>query len=67
MQFNLVLVSNKQAVSLWTKLGFDTVGKIPKAFDHPKIGYVDALVMHKWLRLLIDTYNLKNKFSLKLP
>ena len=49
MQFNLVLVSNKQAVSLWTKLGFDTVGKIPKAFDHPKIGYVDALVMHKWL------------------
>ena len=49
MQFNLVLVSNKQAVSLWTKMGFDTVGKIPKAFDHPKIGYVDALVMHKWL------------------
>ena len=35
MQFNLVLVSNKQAISLWTKLGFDTVGKIPKAFDHP--------------------------------
>ena len=49
MQFNLVLVSNKQAVSLWTKLGFDTVGKIPKAFVHPKIGYVDALIMHKWL------------------
>ena len=49
MQFNLVLVSNNQAVSLWTKLGFDTVGKIPKAFDHPKIGYVDALVMHKLL------------------
>ena len=49
MQFNLVLVSNKKAVSLWTKLGFDMVGKIPKAFDHPKIGYVDALVMHKWL------------------
>ena len=49
MQFNLVLVSNKKAVSLWNKLGFDTVGKIPKAFNHPKIGYVDALVMHKWL------------------
>ena len=49
MQFNLVLVSNKRALSLWTKLGFDTVGKIPKAFDHPKIGYVDALIMHKWL------------------
>ena len=49
MQFNLVVATNKQAVSLWTKLGFDTVGKIPKAFNHPKIGYVDALVMHKWL------------------
>jgi len=49
MQFNLVLVSNKKAVRLWTKMGFSTVGKIPKAFVHPKIGYVDALVMHKWL------------------
>ena len=49
MQFNLVLVSNKKAFSLWTKLGFDTVGIIPKAFDHPKFGYVDALVMHKFL------------------
>ena len=49
MQFNLVLVSNKRAVRLWTNLGFNTVGKIPKAFDHPKIGYVDALIMHKWL------------------
>ena len=49
MQFNLVLVSNIKAISLWKKLGFDTVGKIPKAFDHPKLGYVDALVMHKWL------------------
>ena len=43
MQFNLVVASNKQAVSLWTKLGFD------KAFDHPKIDFVDALVMYKWL------------------
>ena len=49
IQFNLVLESNKKALNLWTKLGFNTVGKIPKAFDHPKFGYVDALVMHKWL------------------
>ena len=49
IQFNLVLKSNKKAVSLWTKLGFNTVGIIPKAFCHPKFGYVDALVMHKWL------------------
>ena len=49
MQFNHVLVSNKRAVSLWNKLGYDTIGRIPKAFNHPKIGYVDALIMYKWL------------------
>ncbi len=49
MQFNLVISSNKQAIRLWKKHGFDTVGKIPKAFDHPKNGFVDALVMYKWL------------------
>ena len=49
MQFNLVVASNKQAIHLWTKLGFETVGIIPKAFLHPKLGYVDALLMHKLL------------------
>jgi DNA (cytosine-5)-methyltransferase 1 len=28
---------------------FDTVGHLPRAFNHPKKGYVDALVMYKWL------------------
>ena len=49
MQFNFVASSNKGAVSLWNKLGFDTVGRLPKAFKHPSKGYVDALVMYKWL------------------
>ena len=31
------------------KLGFATVGRLPKAFRHPSKGYVDALVMYKWL------------------
>ena len=48
MQFNFVASSNEGAVRLWEKLGFETVGKIPKAFDHPSIGYVDALIMYKW-------------------
>jgi len=34
---------------LWRKLGFETVGCLPKAFNHPVKGYVDALVMYKWL------------------
>ena len=48
MQFNFVASSNKGAVRLWDKLGFDTVGRLPKAFRHPTQGFVDALVMFKW-------------------
>lgn len=50
MQFNFVASSNEVAVRLWGKLGFDTVGRLPKAFNHPTKGYVDALVMYKWLQ-----------------
>ena len=49
MQFNFVASSNEGAVRLWTKLGFETVGKLPKAFNHPSKGYIDAYVMYKWL------------------
>ena len=49
MQFNLVLVSNGRAVALWHKLGFETVGTLPSAFDHPTLGMVDAHVMWKTL------------------
>lgn len=49
MQFNLVLASNAGAVALWQKLGFDIVGTLPGAFDHPALGIVDAHVMWKTL------------------
>ncbi len=49
MQFNFVASSNEDAVRLWRKLGFDIVGCLPKAFNHPAKGYIDALVMYKWL------------------
>ncbi len=49
MQFNFVASCNEGAVRLWNKLGFATVGRLPKAFHHPAKGYVDALVMYKWL------------------
>jgi len=52
MQFNFVASSNEGAVRLWTKQGFDIVGRIPKAFNHPSKGFVDALVMYKWLDIL---------------
>jgi ribosomal protein S18 acetylase RimI-like enzyme len=49
MQFNFVLASNTGAVRLWRKLGFETLGTIPDAFDHPALGMVDALIMYKRL------------------
>ena len=50
MQFNFVASSNKRAVRLWHRLGFETVGRLPKAFNHPTLGLVDALIMYRWLK-----------------
>ena len=50
MQFNFVASSNKAAVALWQKMGFETAGRLPGAFNHPTLGYIDALVMYKWFR-----------------
>jgi len=50
MQFNFVASSNEGAIRLWSKLGYKTVGRLPKAFKHPYQGYIDALVMYKWLK-----------------
>jgi ribosomal protein S18 acetylase RimI-like enzyme len=49
MQFNLVVATNARAVHLWTSCGFDTVGRLPGAFQHPSQGFVDALVMFRTL------------------
>ncbi len=45
MQFNFVVSSNERAIALWQRLGFDIVGRLPGAFDHPQLGFVDAFVM----------------------
>ena len=49
MQFNFVVSSNLPAIHLWQKFGFETVGRLPGAFLHPSLGYVDALVMYRAL------------------
>jgi len=49
MQFNCVVSTNEGAVRLWESCGFATVRRLPKAFLHPKAGYVDALVMYREL------------------
>ena len=49
MQFNFVVSTNERAVRLWQSLGFVIVGRLPLAFRHPSLGYVDALVMFQAL------------------
>jgi ribosomal protein S18 acetylase RimI-like enzyme len=49
MQFNFVVGTNERAVRLWQRLGFDIVGRLPGAFEHPRHGFVDALVMYRAL------------------
>jgi GNAT superfamily N-acetyltransferase len=45
MQFNFVVSTNARAVRLWQSFGFEIIGRLPKAFDHPRLGFVDAYVM----------------------
>jgi ribosomal protein S18 acetylase RimI-like enzyme len=49
IQFNFVVSTNERAVRLWQRLGFDVVGRLPRAFRHPSAGLVDALVMFRSL------------------
>jgi ribosomal protein S18 acetylase RimI-like enzyme len=47
MQFNFVVATNERAVRLWQALGFEIVGRLPGAFAHPRLGFVDSLVMYR--------------------
>ena len=47
MQFNFVVDANTRAIATWERSGFETVGRLPNAFRHPDLGFVDALVMYK--------------------
>ncbi len=45
MQFNFVVSTNARAIALWQSLGFEIAGRLPLAFRHPTLGFVDAFVM----------------------
>ncbi|WP_254411394.1 GNAT family N-acetyltransferase [Dyadobacter diqingensis] len=49
MQFNIVVSTNKVAVKLWQKHGFEIIGTIPEGFNHLELGYVDAYIMFRKL------------------
>src|SRR5918994_5792284 len=40
MRFNAVVESNSVAVRLYQTLGFDVIGTVPEAFEHPALGRV---------------------------
>ena len=47
MQFNAVVETNEAAVHLWTKLGFEILTTVPKAFRHSEFGLVGLHVMYQ--------------------
>ena len=47
MQYNFVVANNDRAITTWKRAGFEVVGRLPGAFEHPDEGYVDALVMYR--------------------
>lgn len=49
MQFNAVVETNAMALRLWRSLGFEVIGTVPTAFDHPTHGMVGLHVMHRYL------------------
>jgi len=49
IQFNFVLSSEERRLKLWQRAGFKVVGTLPKAFQHPSLGLIDAYVMYREL------------------
>lgn len=49
MQFNAVVESNTGAVRLWQQLGFEIIGTVPEAFEHPTLGRVGLHIMYQRL------------------
>ncbi len=50
IQFNIVVSTNKGAVELWKKYGFEIIGTTPNGFRHSKLGLVDTYIMYKNLK-----------------
>jgi L-amino acid N-acyltransferase YncA len=49
IQFNIVVSTNKTAVHLWKKMGFEIIGTTPNGFKHQQLGYVDSYIMFRKL------------------
>jgi len=50
VQFNLVFANNLASLKLWQSLGFEVVGRTPRAVRLGDGEYVDALILHKHIQ-----------------
>jgi GNAT superfamily N-acetyltransferase len=46
MQFNAVVDSNRSAMELYRRHGFEVIGIVPRAFAHPVLGRVGLCLMY---------------------
>ncbi|OXM58274.1 GNAT family N-acetyltransferase [Amycolatopsis thailandensis] len=46
MQFNAVVESNVAGIRVYERLGFEIVGTVPGAFEHPTLGRIGLHVMY---------------------
>ena len=44
-EFNLLVLTNKNAVKMLISMGFEIVRCLPQAIKRPRLGVVDALIM----------------------
>jgi len=49
LQLDWVVATDMAALRLCRVFQFEAVGRIPRAFRHPFLGYVDRLIMHRFL------------------
>jgi len=49
IQFNIVVSTNKAAIHLWKKMGFEIIGTTPNGFKHQQMGFVDTYIMYRKL------------------
>lgn len=44
---DFVIGTDERRLKLWQRSGFEVVGRLPKAFNHPTAGFVDALLLYR--------------------
>lgn len=47
IQFNFVISTNEPAMRLWKSLGYSELCRLPGAFNHKKLGFVDAVIFYQ--------------------